>query len=56
MIYKKLKLTAFMTLLTALLPFVTFSNEIYTEVILTIKDEKILAFSAHKNHWVSEKN
>ena len=52
--YKKISLFVFITVFTALSPCLIYSNEIYTEVIITVKDEKILAFSAYKNHWVSE--
>jgi len=32
----------------------SYPTEIATEVIVTIQDDKILAFSAYKNHWVLE--
>ena len=48
----KISLMAFITLFATLFPFPSYSNEIETEVIITVKDDKILAFSAFKNHWV----
>lgn len=43
-----------MTLWLACSPFSSYSKKIDTEVILTEKDDKILAFSAQGNHWVPE--
>jgi len=52
MLYKKLTLFVFVTLFTAFFPFSGYSDEINTEVIITVQDDQILAFSAYKNHWV----
>lgn len=52
--YKKINAVFFITLFTVLSPFLSFSNDIDTEVIITVKDEKILAFSAYKSHWISK--
>ncbi len=38
---------------TALFPLTSYSNDIFTEVIITVKDDKIMAFSAAKSNWVS---
>ena len=54
MIHQKIARIFFMTLLLAWSPSSSYSNEIDTEVILTEQDDKILAFSARENHWVSE--
>ncbi len=40
-------------IITLTLPPV-FANDIATEVIVTTKDNRFLAFSAINNHWVSE--
>lgn len=54
MFLKKISFIFFMALLFAWSPFSSYSNEIYTEVILTEQDGQLLAFSAQKNHWVTE--
>jgi len=38
-----------------LAPFSVYGDEIQTEVIITIHDNEVLAFSATKSHWVSER-
>ena len=60
--YKKIPIMLVMVFCIALLPCSLVyskggsnnSNEIATEVIVTIQDDKILAFSAFSDHWVSE--
>ena len=52
MAYKERVLFCFVVFLTVLAPFSSYSNETTTEVILTVKEGKILAFSAYKSHWV----
>ena len=60
--YKKISLSVFMALFFALLSSLSvyakggsnYSDDIATEVIVTIQDDKILAFSAYSDHWVSE--
>lgn len=43
-----------MTIISVFAPILSHSNEVYTEVIIIVKNDKILAFSAYKNHWVAE--
>lgn len=52
--YKTISFIIFMTLFFAMSSFSSYPKEIATEVIVTVQDDKILAFSAYKNHWVSE--
>ncbi|MGW8193764.1 MAG: hypothetical protein ACWGOX_05805 [Desulforhopalus sp.] len=54
MFYKKISFICFLGLLCSLFPLSGYANRNDTEVILTDKDDKILAFSAEKNHWVPE--
>lgn len=52
--YKKELFIVFMTLFFVLSSLSSYANEIATEVIITTQDDKILAFSAYKDHWVPE--
>jgi hypothetical protein len=52
--YKKILYIVFMVLFLAVSPVSSPANKIEAEVILTVQDDKILAFSAYKNHWVPE--
>jgi hypothetical protein len=52
MFYKKISLIIFMILLFVSSPFLSYSKDIDTEVIITEQDDKFLAFSAQENHWV----
>ena len=54
MFHKKTSLIFFLTLLLVWLPFLSYSYDINTEVIITEQDGNFLAFSAQKNHWVPE--
>jgi len=51
---KKLLLFVFIAFFTAPSSFASNTDLIRTEVIITVQDDDILAFSAYKNHWVSE--
>jgi hypothetical protein len=52
MLQKTENIILFTILFAAFLPFKGYSHEIDTEVIIAVKDDKILAFSAVKNRWV----
>jgi len=52
MLHKAKAIIFFTILFAAFLPFAGYSHEIETEVIIAVKDDKILAFSAVKNRWV----
>ena len=52
--YKKISFIVFMALFFAMSSFSCYSKDIATEVIITVQDDKILAFSAYKDHWVPE--
>jgi len=54
MLHKNISLICLLALFFAWLPLTSFGNKNDTEVILTDQDDKILAFSALKNHWVPE--
>lgn len=53
MYYKAILFFFLSTFFTALFPLTSYSNDFFTEVIVTVKDEKIMAFSASKSNWVS---
>jgi hypothetical protein len=55
MLHKTKQIIFFTLFFTAFLPFEGYSHEIDTEVIIAVKDDKILAFSAAKDRW-SHKN
>ena len=55
--YKTIKTISFFVLMMlcfAMSSFSSYQTEIATEVIVTVQDDQILAFSAYKNHWVAE--
>ena len=57
MLYKKETRFVLIILFASLMPFSGYADEIEIEkeVIITVRDKKILAFSAYKSHWVSER-
>jgi hypothetical protein len=52
MLHKAKTIIVFTILFAAFLPFEGYSHEMETEVIIAVKNGKILAFSAVKNRWV----
>jgi hypothetical protein len=52
MLQKTKNIILFTILFAAFLPFKGYSHEIDTEVIIAVKDDKILVFSAVTNRWV----
>jgi len=52
MLHKTKIIILFIILFASFLPFVGYSHEIDTDVIIVAKDDKILAFSADKNSWI----